>query len=555
VRARARFSLSLIIDITDEATENHSLSVFCILYIYKFERTKRYTAVRILKPVLIVAFYLFLFLVIAKILYVGIAEMHLSQNLQKETPALILTSEAYLDENFTDFKQRLVHRAQVQPFNLIALGIFVLAIIHTLLANKFTQFARYLQKRRGRLQRKEQEWNSITLFWIEFFQFMGEIEVIFGLWVIPLLIAMTFAFDWNTATQYVSSLNYVEPLFVVVIMTIASTKPIVTLAETCLHFVAKLGGETTTAWWLTLLIAGPLLGSLITEPAAMTVTALLLGKQIYRFHPKDKLAYLTLGLLFTNISVGGLLTNFAAPPILMVAQKWQWDSAYIFIHFGLNAIISVTLTTLACFCFLRKDLQVLEEAKQVRLAKHPDDGRGVKIPFWIILVNITFMTWIIIHNHYPAIFIGSFLLFLGFYKATEIHQSDLELKTPILVGFFLGALVVHANLQAWWISPLLEKAQAFTILLFSLALSPFVDNSIITYLASLTPNFDDAMKYAVVVGTIAGGGITIIANAPNPAGQAILRDYFPKGIAPTKLCLAALIPTFIVLLVYYFVRW
>ena len=69
----------------------------------------------------------------------------------------------------------------------------------------------------------------------------------------------------------------------------------------------------------------PILGSFITEPAAMTIGALLLAKKIYKHKPKATFAYATLGLLFVNVSVGGTLTHFAAPPVLMVASTWSWD--------------------------------------------------------------------------------------------------------------------------------------------------------------------------------------------------------------------------------------
>ena len=49
--------------------------------------------------------------------------------------------------------------------------------------------------------------------------------------------------------------------------------------------------------------------------------------------------------------------------------------------------------------------------------------------------------------------IGGFLFFLGFTNATAAYQSAVDIKTPLLVGFFLAGLVVHGGLQAWWIGP------------------------------------------------------------------------------------------------------
>ena len=112
-------------------------------------------------------------------------------------------------------------------------------------------------------------------------------------------------------------------------MALASTAPIVGLAEAALRRVAGLGGGTPAAWWLTILTIGPVLGSLITEPAAMTICALLLGRQFYERQPGTALKYATLGLLFVNVSIGGTLTHFAAPPVLMVARPWGWDTPFM----------------------------------------------------------------------------------------------------------------------------------------------------------------------------------------------------------------------------------
>jgi Na+/H+ antiporter NhaD/arsenite permease-like protein len=72
-------------------------------------------------------------------------------------------------------------------------------------------------------------------------------------------------------------------------------------------------------------------------------------------------------------------------------------------------------------------------------------------------------------------------------------------------------------------------------------------NAAITYLASLVPNFSAELKYAVMAGAVTGGGLTVIANAPNPVGQAILgREFGEGGVSPLGLFVAAIIPTVIV---------
>ena len=131
----------------------------------------------------------------------------------------------------------------------------------------------------------------------------------------------------------------VAPAFL--IMSIAASRPVMVLAQDVMGVLARLGKNSVGAWWLSILTLGPLLGSFITEPAAMTVSALLLAGKFYDRHPSRTLAYATLGLLFVNVSIGGTLTHFAAPPVLMVAGKWGWDMAYMFLHFGDKAVLSV----------------------------------------------------------------------------------------------------------------------------------------------------------------------------------------------------------------------
>ena len=148
--------------------------------------------------------------------------------------------------------------------------------------------------------------------------------------------------------------------------------------------------------------------------------------------------------------------------------------------------------------------------------------------------------------HHPALFIGGFLFFLAFAQATAHHQSKVDLRSPLLVGFFLAGLVVHGGLQAWWIEPVLGRLGEKSLFAGATILTAFNDNALITYLATLVPGLTENLKFAVVAGAVTGGGLTVIANAPNPAGQSILSRYFPGGVSPLGLLLGALIPPLIV---------
>lgn len=451
----------------------------------------------------------------------------------------------------------LAERAALVPFNAVATAIFFMAILHTFLTARFTRLAHRIERRHeARLRARGLPPRPCVR--AELLHFLGEVEVVFGLWVLALLAAIEWFYDWDTAKDYLDhTVDYTEPLFVVVIMALAATRPIVTFAERALRQVALLGRGTPAAWWLAILTIGPLLGSFITEPAAMTICALLLARQVYDLGPRPRLAYATLGLLFVNVSIGGTLTQFAAPPVLMVARPWKWDLFYMDSHFGWKAMLAIALSNGIYFLVFRRDLAALALKPPVPDEEAADNGVDASpivasqpVPWWVTLVHALFMAWTVVNSHYPALFIGGFLFFLGFARATQHYQSPIDLKPPLLVGFFLAGLVIHGGVQAWWIAPVLESLSERSLFYGAAVLTAFNDNALITYLATLVPDLSEGMKYAVVAGAVTGGGLTVIANAPNPAGQAILWRFFEDGISPALLFLAALLPTIVAALCF-----
>ena len=462
----------------------------------------------------------------------------------------------YDDAGMQGVMQILRHRASVEPFNVVATLIFFLAIIHTFLAKKFMLIAERWReehaagvRKSGRRPRADGQ--QEVSFKAEMMHFLGEIEAIFGIWVVPLLIAVTFWRGWQSAEQYVSrNVNFTEPMFVVVIMTIASTRPVLGAAEWFIGLGARLAGGKSSGWWLSILTLGPILGSFITEPAAMTICALLLARQFYDLEPSKRFRYATIGLLFVNISVGGTLTHFAAPPVLMVAATWNWDTPFMLAHFGWKAVLGIIIANAIYFIAFRKELGGLHRSANENELPDNWSDRTAPVPKSVIAVHLFFLAWTVFTAHYPSLFIGGFLFFLAFTTATEHHQNPISLKPALLVGFFLAGLVVHGGLQGWWIAPVLASMSEVPLMFGAMALTAFNDNAAITYLASLVPNFSDSLKYAVMAGAVAGGGLTVIANAPNPAGQSILGSYFKGGVSALWLLVAALIPTAVMMAVF-----
>jgi hypothetical protein len=458
--------------------------------------------------------------------------------------------DSYADEGSLDTGTVLVSRAFAEPFNVTATVIFLLAIIHTFLAPQILAWSYRLQ--RAHESRLEQL-NAMTIDQLPAhmrrsipaatLHFFGEIEVVFGIWTIPLGVAMIFAKGATVTRHYFDQdVSYVEPLFVVVIMAIAASRPIVDVAVRVLGLAAR---GSPMGWWLVLLTLGPLLGSFITEPAAMTICALLLGREFYRLGPSPRFMYATLGLLFVNVSVGGALTNFAAPPVLIVAGKWGWSTLFMLEQFGWRALAGIAMSNIVYFLLFRREFAELAEKKAVL---PPDESEQQEpVPFWITAVHLGFLAFTVVVAHEPALFIGGFLFFLGFTTATAAYQEEINMRAPMLVGFFLAGLVIHGGLQGWWIQPVLSRLGEYPLLFGATLLTAFNDNAAITYLATLVPTFTDQLKMAVMSGALCGGGLTVIANAPNPAGQSLLQKYFPNGISPGGLLLAALFPTAVML--------
>jgi hypothetical protein len=447
----------------------------------------------------------------------------------------------------------LAQRAGQDPFNLVATAIFCLAIVHTFMVARFSAMAHRVQHRHDEMAVREGRRPRPSIL-AEFLHFLGEVEVVFGLWAIVLALAILGWHGFPTVIEYFNdTVVYTEPIFVVVVMALASTTPVVGLAEAALRRVAGLGRATPAAWWLTILTVGPVLGSLITEPAAMTICALLLGRQIYELQPGTRLKYATIGLLFVNISIGGTLTHFAAPPVLMVARPWGWDTAFMAANFGWRAVLAILISNALYFVAFRKEFARLATAPRPVNEDPGENEAGApagQVPVWITVVNCLFMAWTVVTSHYPPLVIGGFLIFLGFAKATAAFQGRSDLRAPLLVGFFLGGLVIHGGLQGWWIQPFLGSLTEAPLFFGSALLTAFNDNALITYLATLVPDLSDPLKIAVVQGAVAGGGLTVIANAPNPAGQSLLSRFFGGAIAPIGLLLGALIPTVVTFIVF-----
>jgi hypothetical protein len=401
----------------------------------------------------------------------------------------------------------------------VAAVLFAAALVHTFATRQFERLAHRFPRHEG------------------LFHLLGEVEVVFGFWALVLVLAMAALGGWQEAFAYVEGRQYAEPLFVFVIMAIAASHPVMAALHSSVRRIARLLPLDTglAVVWLCLAVL-PLLGSLVTEPAAMTLAALLLRPRVFRREVPERWKYLALGVLFVNVSVGGTLTSYAAPPVLMVASAWDWDSAFMARTFGWKAALAVLVNaSLACW-LLRRHLPAA--------APGTTEAGGPDVPVSVRLVHLGFLAAVVLTAHHPAVFFGVFLFFLGFTTAYARYQQPLLIREALLVAFFLAGLVVLGGMQEWWLQPLVSSMDAQALFFGALGLTAVTDNAALTYLGSLIEGLSAEARYALVSGAVAGGGLTVIANAPNPAGVALLRAGFEdESVGAGGLLLGAAVPT------------
>ena len=408
---------------------------------------------------------------------------------------------------------------------VIGAALFGLAVIHTFSTKFFENLAHTHARHAG--------------IW----HLLAEVEVVFGFWAMVLMLFMFGVSGTPAATAYLESRNFTESMFVFAVMVIAGTRPVLQMAGSCVKFLANyMPMPLGMARYFLVLAVVPLLGSFITEPAAMTLAALMLRDTLFCREVSSRLKYATLGVLFVNISIGGTLTPFAAPPVLMVAAKWDWDTWFMMSTFGWKAAIAVFINATAAMWLFKGELGHMTDTQATEQAP---------VPWLMVVVHLVFLAAVVVFAHHPAVFMGLFLFFLGISSAYQRHQNPLILREALLVSFFLAGLVVLGGLQQWWLQPILLGMDANAVFFGATALTAITDNAALTYLGSLVDGLSPDFKTALVAGAVTGGGLTFIANAPNPAGAAILKEKFADGVIhPLGLLIAALPPTLVAVVAF-----
>ena len=344
---------------------------------------------------------------------------------------------------------------------IVAAAMFALALIHTFSTKFFQHLAHTRPNHAG-------VWHLLA-----------EVEIVFGVWAMVLVVIMSMMLGKTEALGYLDRQNFTEPLFVFAIMVVAGSRPILQAAAAAVQgLVRLLPLPHALAFFFTTLTVVPMLGSFITEPAAMTLAALLMKDTVFA-KASTRLKYAALGALFVNVSIGGTLTPFAAPPVLMVASKWGLDLPYMLTHIGWKAALAVFVNTSVLIFLFSRELKAMEFSN-----RSPYTG----VPNWMVALHIVFMVGIVGLSHHPAAFMAVFLLFMGVATAYPAFQDRLILREGLLVAFFLGGLVVLGGMQQWWLQPALMSMDANSVYFGATALTAITDN------AALPPSLIDSMR-------------------------------------------------------------
>ena len=217
----------------------------------------------------------------------------------------------------------------------------------------------------------------------------------------------------------------------------------------------------------------------------------------------------------------------------------------MFLLLGARVLLCLLLNVLAVLFFFRKEI--------VQYTEFDSTPKANLTPLWVTLVHLVWLGFVVLNAHHPKILLGFLPVFLGFYFTTARYQATLKLKESLMVGAFLGGLIVFGQFQSWWLAPLLQGLHSLSLFAGAIGLTAILDNAALTYLGAQVPNLTDAFKYYLVSGALIGGGLTLIANAPNPIAATLLGKSFETegGINALHLFLAALPLTLLSALVFW----
>lgn len=421
--------------------------------------------------------------------------------------------------------------------------IFLLAIIHTFLTPKLFFLSERFRHKQLIFTESSKKYYMLS----ELIGILSKVEIVFFVWAIPLFFLFWISEGFKLTITYFDTRNYSFPIYIMTIVVLTTSKPIIDFADRILTFLAKLGPNTPKMWWWALLLGSPLIACLVKEPGAMIIGSTLLLRKFYYLTPSRSFRYATMGLLFSNISMGGLLTPVSSRAFMLVQSSLNWKPGFLLAQFSWKAFIAIILSTTIYYVIFRKEFDKLPSTVRDRI------NFKYAIPWWISATHILFLAAILWIKPASVILAAFFVLFLLFHKMTVFYQNPLHLDKMALLGLFYTGVLIHGDLQGKWISLIMEKLPGLGVLIVSFILSACMDNSIAHYLAMNVTSSSDCYRYLVVAGVTAAGGLTLLANSANLLGYTVLKTSF-LSISFVKLFYYGLTPSLVALTIFWFLR-
>ncbi|WP_213357473.1 putative Na+/H+ antiporter [Chlamydiifrater phoenicopteri] len=422
-----------------------------------------------------------------------------------------------------------------------ALWIFSLSLVHMFLTPYFYKVCENYAHKKMVYPEQREKYGVLS----ELFKILSRVELVFILWSAPLFFWFLITEGTRLSIAYFSSRNYIFPFFVVVIVLFIESRPIVYLGERLLSKIANFGKKSPAAWWWTILLVSPFITPLIKETGTMVLACVLLVAKFFPFSPSKKFSYATAGLLFSNVSIGGMLFPITSRAVFLINSKLRWSAVFVLKYFSWKAFLAILVSTTIYYLIFRKEFQAFPSTI-------PSRKTSEAVPWWVVVVHILFLVAVIFVRHIPVILVGVVLTFLGFRALTIMYQSPISFTKVGMVGLFFSGLILFGDLQEWWVLALMEKVSYEGHMIISFIMSMFLDNALVNYLIFKLPSANDCYHYLAISGAMSAGGLTLMANVPNIIGYLLLRPSFKvRSVSLVWLFVAALPPAVISALIFW----
>lgn len=423
--------------------------------------------------------------------------------------------------------------------------LFFFSVVHTFLTPWFYQRFQVCKHKKMIFPEK---WKKY-LWLSECYRLLSRVETVFILWAVPLFLWFLYTEGYKMTISYFNSRNYIFSLFIIIMLLLLESRPIVYLSECIFSSIAKIGKQSPRCWWWTLMIATPVSSVLLKETGAMIIATTLLSRSFYRFAPSTRFAYATMGLLFSNISLGGLTTGLSSRALFIILPSVKWGNSFILKYFCWKALIAILISTTVYYLIFRKEFARFP--KVVTVLSNVKE----RMPKWIICVHILLIVAVILARFVPLLMVAILIFYLGFQRFTIFYQRPMRIGKACFVGLFYAGLVIFGELQEWWVLELMHRMPDFGYMMTSYVLSIFLDNALVNYLVHNLPVATDCFLYLVIAGCMSAGGLTLISNIPNIVGYLALQSFFPSSsFSLGWLFLFALGPSIIALMTFWILK-